>query len=139
MPLIFDATVKELAQASPRGFVNAFDAPVTDPVSVLNVDLSGLTTSADVVIGIGEPLREVVHIEAPTSPDVLKHCDVIVLHAVLHKRHRVPVHSIVLLLRSQAQHRNLNGAVLYEGRSGRGRMEFGYEIVRRWERPVDSL
>ncbi|MCI0461802.1 MAG: hypothetical protein L0Z62_33035 [Gemmataceae bacterium] len=139
MPLIFDATIKEPAQASPRDFVSTFDAPASDPVTVLNVDLSALTTSADLVFGIGEPLREVLHVEGQTDPDEDKHCDVLVCNALLHKRYRVPVHSIVLLLRSQAQHRNLNGTMRYEARPGRGKLDFGYEVVRLWEWPAETL
>ena len=43
--------------------------------------------------------------------------------------YHVPVHSIVLLLRPQAAHSNLNGAVNYATRSRRGNMEFSYELV----------
>src|SRR5205823_5222057 len=49
------------------------------------------------------------------------------------------VHSIVVLLRPQATHYNLTGTVAYEPRPGRGKMEFGYEIVRLWERPAEQL
>ena len=51
MPLPYDATVKDLAQVSPRGLLETFDAPTSLPVSLLNIDLSTVTTSADLVFG----------------------------------------------------------------------------------------
>ncbi len=51
----------------------------------------------------------------------------------------MPVHSIVVLLRPKARHRNLTGTLRYEARPGRGKMEFQYERVRLWERPADHL
>jgi hypothetical protein len=51
----------------------------------------------------------------------------------------VPVHSVVVLLRPQAAHANLSGAVRYAPRPGRGSMDFSYETARLWERPADGL
>ena len=52
MSLTFDATLKDLACGHPRGFVARFDQPTTQPVQLLNVDLSTVTTAADTVIGL---------------------------------------------------------------------------------------
>ena len=54
MPLPFDATLKDLAQVSPRGLLAAFDTVSTLPVSLLNIDLSTVTTAADLVFGLPE-------------------------------------------------------------------------------------
>jgi hypothetical protein len=51
----------------------------------------------------------------------------------------VPVHTVVILLRPEAAHANLNGAIAYAPRPGRGKMEFSYEVVRLWERAADQL
>ena len=61
MPLPFDATLKDLAQVSPRGLLAAFDTAPALPVSLLNIDLSTVTTNADLVFGLGQPLQEIVH------------------------------------------------------------------------------
>jgi hypothetical protein len=139
MSLLFDATVKDLAQDSPSDFLQAFDTAPTDPVRFLNVDLSTVTTSADIVFGVGEPLREVIHLEAQASAAEGKHRDVFVYNGLLHRLYRVPVHSIVLLLRPQAGHANLSGVLRYEPRPGRGWADFRYEVVRLWERPAALL
>ena len=139
MSLEFDATLKGLARNRPSAFVTVFDAPPTVPVSLLNVDLSTVTRSADLVFGLGEPLREILHLDCQSSANSRKHADVLLYHALLFHHYLVPVHSILLLLRPQAAHSNQNGEIGYQPRPGRGRMDFGYEIVRLWEMPAESL
>jgi hypothetical protein len=139
MPLPFDATLKDLAQVSPRGLLAAFDTAPTLPVSVLNVDLSTVTTSTDVVFGLGEPLQEIVHLDFQSSASATKHLDLLVYNALLHRQYVVPVHSIIILLRPQAAHANLNDTVAYAPRPGRVKMDYQYEPIRIWERPAAEL
>lgn len=139
MPLPYDATMKDLAQVSPRGLLAAFDAPTSLPVSLLNVDLSTVTTAADLVFGLGEPLQEIVHLDFQSSASASKHRDIMVYNALLHRQFAVPVHSTIVMLRPQAAHTNLDGIVAYAPRPLRGKMEFGYEVVRLWERPATDF
>lgn len=139
MPHAFDAALKDLAREHPRAFLAAFDRPPTEPVQLLNIDLSTVTTSADLVVGLGEPVREIVHLDFQSSAAADKHAAVLVYNALLFRHYQVPVHSIVVLLRPQAAHANLTGTVSYAARPERGRMEFSYEIVRLWERPAEEL
>jgi predicted transposase YdaD len=106
---------------------------------LLNVDLSTVTTSADLVFGLGEPMKEIVHLDFQSSASASKHADIVVYNALLHRQYRVPVHSVIILLRPQASHPNLDGAVVYAPRPGRGKMDFNYEVVRLWERPAAEL
>jgi len=139
MAMTFDATLKDMGRASPDGFLATFDRSPRGPLKLLNVDLSTVTKAADLMIGLGEPLEEIVHIDFQSSAAAWKHADVLVYNALAFAHYHVPVHSIVLLLRPEAAHSNMNGAVAYTPRPGRGKMEFSYEIVRLWERPADEL
>jgi len=139
MPLPYDATLKDLAQISPRGLLEIFVAPTSLPVSLLNIDLSTVTTSADVVFGLGEPLQEIVHLDFQSGASGTKHADILVYNALLHRQFSVAVHSIVVLLRPEAAHANLHGRVAYSPRSDRGKMDFTYEVVRLWERSAAEL
>jgi len=139
VPKPFDATVKDLAAQAPQDFITVFDQPPVQPVRVLNVDLSTVTTAADIVFGVGDPLLEIVHLDAQSSAAADKHLDTLAYNSLLHRTYRVPVHSIVLLLRPQAQHANLTGSVQYAARPSRGRMDFGFEVIRLWEVPVEKL
>ncbi len=139
MPFPFDATLKELGQDSPREFLAAVDEPPTRSVILLNVDLSTVTTSADLIFGLGDPLEEIIHVDCQSGPDADLPLNVMALNTLLHRRFKVPVHSIILLLRPRAQHPQLTGALRYEPRPGRGKMDFGYEIVPVWEWQVETV
>lgn len=139
MSLPFDATLKDLAGEFPRDFLATFDGAAPEDIALLNVDLSTVTTSADLIIGIGKPVREIVHIDFQSSAAATKHADVIAYNVLLFRHYLVPVHSIVLLLRPSAAHSALNGTVAYSPRPGRGKMDFGYEVVSLWNRPAEAL
>jgi len=139
MSMPFDATLKDLGSDSPADFLVAFDRPPVRPLVLLNVDLSTVTTAADLIVGVGNPPEEIVHFDFQSSAAAWKHADVLVYNALIYAEYHVPVHSIVILLRPQAAHANLNGVVSYAPRSGRGSMNFTYEVVRLWERPAEDL
>jgi hypothetical protein len=139
MAMTFDATLKDMGRDNPHGFLAAFDRPATVPVKLLNVDLSTVTTAADLVLGIGEPVEEVVHLDFQSSAAAWKHADLMVYNALLFAHYHVPVHTVIILLRPEAAHANLSGDVRYAPRPGRGSMDFVYEVVRLWQRPVDEL
>lgn len=139
MAMTFDATLKDLGRECPRGLLAEFDQPPTLPVNLLNVDLSTVTMAADLVLGLGEPLEEIVHLEFQSSAAAWKHADLLAYNAILFAHHHVPVHTILVLLRPQAAHSKLDGNVSYDPRPGRGKMAFSYEMVRLWERPAERL
>jgi hypothetical protein len=139
MALTFDATLKDMGRDSPRGFLAAFDRPPTLPVKLLNVDLSTVTTTADLILGLGDPLEEVIQLDFQSSAAAWKHADLLVLNALLFAHYHVPVHTVIVLLRPQAAHSNMNGVIRYAPRPGRGSMDFSYEIVPLWERPAAEL
>jgi hypothetical protein len=139
MAMTFDATLKDMGRASPQGFLAAFDRPPAAPVKLLNVDLSTVTTATDLIVGLGEPLEEIIHLEFQSSAAARKHADLLAYNALLFAHYLVPVHTILLLLRPEAAHSNLNGRIDYEPRPGRGRMEFSYEVVPLWLRPAHEL
>jgi hypothetical protein len=139
MAMTFDATLKDMGRDSPRGFLAAFDRPPAGPVKLLNVDLSTVTTAADLILGLGEPLQEIIHLDFQSSAMAWKHADVMVYNALIFAHYHVPVHTVVILLRREAAHANMSGAVRYAPRPGRGKMDFEYEVVPLWERSAEEL
>lgn len=135
----FDATLKDLGEESPEAFVREFDGPSPLPITPLNVDLSTVTTAADLVFGLGNPLQEVIHIDCQASAKADLAADLHAYNSLLYRRLLVPIHTIVLMLRPQAQHSALTGSLKYVARPGRGGTTFDYEIVRLWERPVEHF
>lgn len=139
MPMTFDATLKDMGRDSPLGVLTTFDRPPTGPVKLLNVDLSTVTSATDLLLGVGDPLQEIVHVEFQSSAAARKHADLMVYRALAFAHYQAPVHTVIVLLRPEAQHSNLSGTVAYAPRPGRGKMDFSYEIVRLWERAAEEL
>jgi hypothetical protein len=139
MAKTFDATLKDMGRDSPEGFLTTFDRPPTGPVKPLNVDLSTVTTAADLILGLGDPLEEIIQLDFQSSAAGWKHGDLLVYHALLFAHYHVPVHTVMVLLRPEAAHSNQSGPIRYAPRPGRGSMDFSYEIVRLWERPAEEL
>src|SRR6185295_6006084 len=111
MAMTFDATLKDMGRESPQGFLATFDRPPTVPVKLLNVDLSTVTMAADLILGLGDPLVEVLQLDFQSSAAAWKHADLMVYNSLLFAHYRVPVHTIVILLRPEAAHSNLNGTL----------------------------
>jgi hypothetical protein len=139
MAMTFDATLKDMGRESPEGFLATFDRPPALPVKLLNVDLSTVTALADLVLGLGDPLAEIIQLDFQASAAAWKHADVMAYHALLHAHYHMPVHTIIILLRPEAAHANMTGAIRCAPRPGRGSMDFSYEVVRLWERPAEEL
>jgi hypothetical protein len=136
MPLAFDATLKDLVRSYPRDWLVGLDFPISGPVEVLTPDLSTLTAFTDVVLRVGDGL---VHLDFQSGADPHLPRRLLLYNALLHRHYGLPVHSLVVLLRPSANRSDLTGQVRYEGRPGRGRLDFQFEVVRLWEVPVDTL
>src|SRR6266545_101243 len=117
MAMTFDATLKDMGRDSPQGFLAAFDRPPAAPVKLLNVDLSTVTTAADLILGLGDPLKEIIHLDFQSSAAAWKHADLMVYNALLFAHYHVPVHTVVVLLRPEAAHSNRNGVIQYAVRN----------------------
>src|SRR5262245_26400662 len=102
MARTFDATLKDMGRESPRGFLTTFDRPPAVPVKLLNVDLSTVTASADLILGLGDPLAEIIHFDFQASAAAWKHADLMAYSALLFGHYHVPVHTVVILLRPEA-------------------------------------
>ncbi len=136
MSLRFDATLKDLVQSYPQDWLAGLDFPVTGPVSILTPDLSTLTAFTDTVLRVGDVL---VHLDFQSGADPDLPRRMLLYNVLLHEQYALPVHSLVVLLRPKANRSDLTGQVTYEGRPGRGRLEFRFEVVRLWEVPVETL
>ncbi len=91
-PCGFDATMKDLGRDNSIDFLITFDRPPNGVVSLLNPDLSTVTTAADFVLGVGDPLSEVIHIDFQSGPSAWKHASTLAqLTTLLYSDYHVPV------------------------------------------------
>jgi hypothetical protein len=137
MPFAFDATLKDLLAPAPAEFVSAFGLPTIRPIVSLNVDLSTISAATDVAIGFGDPLQELVDINFQSGPDtdIASRCHL--YNAALHFRFKVPVRTLLILLRPKADSGNIQGSLTYQ--AGQSGVEFRYEVVRMWQQPIERF
>jgi predicted transposase YdaD len=139
MSLPFDATLKDLVRKHTADFERAFRLSGPGPAIVLNVDLATISAATDVTIGYGDPPRLLIDLNFQAGRDAHLPARVRLYNALLHHRYRVPVHSLVVLLRPAADAAAITGRLRYQGLPRRGRTDFRYEVIRLWQRPVRRL
>jgi hypothetical protein len=138
----FDITSKFLIEAGPRDWLVLAGLPVpADPAAVrlVDADLATVSNAPDKLILVdGSDGPRLVHIETQSGADG-RFDDRVLLYNVLARwRHEMPVQSVAFLLRPAAVTPRLTGTVQVRP-GGRGRLDFGYDLVRVWELPVEQI
>lgn len=139
MPKPFDAALKDLVYKYPRDWLAQFGLPATAPVEMLDTDLSTITTQADRLILVRDAVPWIFHVELQSSRDSDLGLRTLEYSVLVHRRTRLPVHSLVILLRREAEDQTLTGEVSYRAPAGRGGLQFEFDVVRLWQRPVEPL
>jgi hypothetical protein len=130
MPKQFDATLKDLICSHPADWLRQFGVPITETPEIISPDLSAVTAAADTLIRVG---KLVVHIDVESGPDESLAERMLLYNVLAHNRTELPVRTIAVLLRSNAQRANLSEQVQYED------LSFRFRIIRMWEIPADDL
>ncbi len=137
MPFPFDVVMKDLVRERTADFEAALGLEGDHPVRVLNVDLTTLSAATDIVLGFGEPLSSLTDLNFQAGRDGQLSSRVLMYNGVLHHRYHVPVRSVIVLLRREADDANLTGRVRYQsGRGGRSKLDFSFEIVPMCQQPL---
>ena len=139
MPMTFDATLKDLVRRHPEDFRAAFRLPKSESITVLNVDLSHVTAATDVVLAHGHPGHGLTDVNFQSGHDGRLIDRVLMYNAILRHREGLPVHSIVVLLRPEADAPLLTGRFKCVAQPRRGWLDFRYEVIRLWKVPARRL
>src|SRR5437763_840769 len=110
----FDATVKHLLDAYPDDWMRFVGLPGGQRVEAVDADLSTITSEADKVFRICDRRPWLLHLELQAGRDRQLPRRVLRYNVLLGTRHELPVQSVVILLRPQADGRELNGVLQYE-------------------------
>ncbi len=134
----YDATTKDLVQLRPSDWLPYIGLPLEE-VEVVEAELSTISLAADKVLRIMGAAPSLLHIEFqsrhdPTLPERTLHYSV-----VLHVRHKLPVRSAVLLLSEDADRSSITGILQYRLPDTGVYLEFRYQVVRVWEKPVEEV
>ena len=137
----FDATTRELFELGPPAWLRFLKVQIANPecIHVIDSNVSTITAEADKVLWVDEPEPWIEHIELQAGRDTDLPDRVHSYSTLLNRRHKVPVHSTVVLLRPSADGPDLNGRHEKRYRNGDVYDYFRYDIVRVWEQPVDEI
>ena len=138
----FDTSLNQLIDLRPEEWATFFAARAgvpPGPVEVLDTDLSS-TLQADKLFRVNGSVPAALHLEFESSgrlgiPERLLRYNV-AARAVLGS---IPVHSVLVLLRPEANASDLTGTLEAPGADGRPYLTFRYTVVRVWQESADAL
>ena len=134
----YDTAAKHLLEADPTAWLGYVGLEPTGPISVVDADLSTVLAEADKVVRIGGASPWLVHFEIQSTYDRTMPARLLQYNALLHRRHGLPVASVLVLLRREADGPLLTGT---HGLAWPGShyLTFAYTVVRAWEQPVERV
>jgi len=139
----FDATLKQLLDAFAGDWVSWLAPRIGLPADVgvdpLDVDLSTVQFAADKVFRLLPPANGLLHLEPQSSWDGELADRMHVYSTLLYDRYKVPIHSVALLLRRDANTPKLTGTLTRSHDDGRRYLQFEYDVIRVWELPCEPL
>ena len=138
----FDATLNRLIDACPDDWAAFLAAKLGlspgGPATVIDTDLS-VTAQADKVFRLPGPPPAMIHLEMEAKSSLGMPARLLRYNVLLGHTRDEPVHSVVLLLRPEANASDLTGLYTRLGADGQAYHEFRYRVVRLWEEPITPL
>jgi len=128
----FDVTTKELIWDDPAAWLERFAVGPPGPVEMIDSDITALTAAADKVIKVGGPEPYLVNLELQSSHDSDLVATLWFRQAALFRRHRLPVLTVLVLLRRDANSPRLSGAFEIRMPDGWETNRYNYRVVRLW-------
>jgi hypothetical protein len=141
----YDATLNALIDARPgdwAAFLAARLGLPPGPATLLDTDLS-VTAQSDKAFRLAGPPPAVIHLELESSshagvPARLLRYNVLLGHPRPGAAEE-PVHTVVVLLRREANAADLTGVYTRAGADGVPYLEFRYTVIRLWEESMAGL
>jgi predicted transposase YdaD len=134
----FDNTLRLLQTLEPSSWGRLFGAK-TDKVEVCNTDLSTVSSNADCVLLLDAGAQGAYHVENQASYDAAMGNRLLLYNVLTNKSLGVPVRSIVLLLRPEADGPSMKGVYRQNFTDGVNYLEFKFEVIRVWERKPEEF
>lgn len=135
----YDATTKYLLETGPAGWLEYVGLGRPSAISIVDADLATVTSAADKVIRVDSPASWLAHLELQSSRDLFLPDRLLQYNVLLNSRHGLPVQSVVILLRPEAEHAELTGINRHYQVHGDCYLEFRYHVVRVWQVPVEEV
>jgi predicted transposase YdaD len=128
----FDVSAKELVWDDPAAWLDRLGIGPPGPVEVIDSDITALTAAADKVIRVGGPEPYLVNFELQSSHQMDLAETLWFRQAALFHRHRLPVLTILVLLRREANSPSLTGHFEINMPDGWLTNRYNYRVLRLW-------
>ncbi len=135
----FDATTKFLVERDPNAWLAYAGLRATGPVTIIDSDVSTIAADVDKVVRVDHPTPWLVHLELQASHDATMAARLLLYHALLYRRHGLPLQNVVVLLRREADRPELTGRLQQRLPDRQLVLDFHYRVVRVWQQPVDAV
>jgi predicted transposase YdaD len=133
----FDATMKHLVEAHPADWLVFAGMPTAATMEVIDADVSSVGMAADKVVRVMAPDPYIAHLEFQSGADADIDRRMLFYNVLLRWRHNLPVRSVVILLRPQAQ-AGVSGR-MFDSAAEDAHLDFRYRVIRVWEQPVEAI
>ncbi len=135
----FDVSAKELVWDDPAGWLDGLGIVPCGPVEVIDSEITTLSAAADKVIKVGGDEPYLANIELQSSHETTLVRPLWYRQVALDSRNDLPVLTILVLLRPEANSPSLTGT--YERRMPDGRFtnRYDYVVARLWREDAESF
>jgi hypothetical protein len=139
----FDITLKQLlGDFAPDwigGFASQLGLPTDVAVDPVDVDLSTVQLAADKAYRLRAPSEGILHFEPQVSHDGELPDRLHLYNAHLYRLYAVPVYSVALLMRPEANASTITGVLSRRHADGREYLRFEYSVIRVWQLSAELL
>ncbi len=131
MPKPFDVATKQLVEADPLAWLRFLELP-GEAAELMDADLATVVAEADRILRVTAP-DYLAHFEMQAAYKTDMGDRTLFYNVVAYYKYRLPIESVVLLLRKEADGPAMSGRVAY------GSLAFTYRVVRLWEKSPEKL
>jgi predicted transposase YdaD len=128
----FDISTKELIWDDPATWLERLSIGPPGPIDVIDSDITALTAAADKVIRVSGPESYLVNLEFQSSHQTNLPGTLWYRQAALFHRHQLPVLTVLILLRREANSPSLTGTFEISMPDGWLTNRYNYRVVRLW-------
>jgi hypothetical protein len=129
----YDVSMNELVHPDPASWLSRFGVELTGAVSEINPEITALTASVDKVYLVDGPEKFLVDLEFQSSHESELVRRLWYRQVALDRQHVLPVLTVLVLLRKEANSPALTGVFERQMPDGRRTNWYHYHVVRLWQ------
>ena len=134
-----DVSTKELVWDAPAAWVDRFGIGPPGPVSLVDSEITTPTASADKVLRVDGPVPYLIDLEPQSYHDKDLARTLWYRQVALDYKHELPVLTVLILLRKEADSPGLTGSYERYLPDGSLANRYNYRVVRLWQEEPDPF